>query len=128
MVRPDGLQKVGDARYSSTLRTNYAFREDRLKGFAVGGGARWRGDTLVGYSSTLQPLKVKDYTLVDATLSYRTKARLFGPKVELSFQLNVNNLFNEDDIIPTRLFDDRSLRTYRFQSVRDWFLTTTARF
>ena len=128
MVRPNGLQKVGDARYSSALRTNYAFREDRLKGFSVGGGARWRGETLVGYSSTLQPLKVKGYTLVDATLGYRTKARLFGPKVELSFQLNVNNLFNENGIIPTRLFDDRSLRTYRFQSVRDWFLTTTARF
>ncbi|MBM3855819.1 MAG: hypothetical protein FJ399_22150 [Verrucomicrobia bacterium] len=128
MVRPNGRQKVGDAQYASTLRTNYSFREGWLKGVGIGGGARWRGDTLVGYTSTLQPLRVKGYTLVDVNASYRTKARLFGQKLDVSVQLNVNNILNENDIIPTRLFDDGSLRTYRFQTLRDWYLTTTARF
>ncbi|MDP3071031.1 MAG: hypothetical protein Q8N18_12125 [Opitutaceae bacterium] len=128
IVRPNGLQKVGDARYSASLRSNYAFREGWLRGFSLGGGGRWRGTTLVGYSAALQPLEVGGYTLIDANLGYRTKAGVFGKKLDLSFQLNVNNLFNEDDLIPTRLFDDGRLRTYRFQSARDWFLTTTARF
>jgi len=66
--------------------------------------------------------------LVDANVSYRGKARLFGHNAELNFQLNINNLLNQDAIIPTRLYDDGGLRTYRFQSVRDWFLTSTARF
>lgn len=128
LVRPDGLQKVGDARYSSTLRTNYTFRDGFLKGFSAGGGVRWRGKTLVGYDAALAPLETKGYTLVDATLGYRTKASVFGHKTDLSFQLNISNLFNEDDLVPSRLYDNGVIRTYRFQTVRDIFLTMTAKF
>ncbi len=128
LVRPNGLQKVGSARYSASVRTNYSFREGWLRNFSLGGGAPWRGETLVGYAATLRPLKVGGYTLVDGTIGYRLKSRLLRNQVDLSFQLNVNNLFNEKSIIPTRVFDDGSVRTYRFQSVRDWFVTTTARF
>lgn len=128
LVRPNGLRRLGDARYSASVRTNYSFREGRLKGFGIGAGARWRGDTLTGYSATLQPLETKGYTLVDANLSYQWKPSLLGHKTDLSVQLNVNNLFKEDGIIPTRLFDNGEIRTYRFQDPRDWFLTVTAKF
>lgn len=128
LVRPNGLSRLGDSRHSASLRSNYNFREGSLKGFGAGFGVRWRGETLVGYTAALDPLHVPGQTLVDANLSYRTKAQLFGRKVDLSVQLNVNNLFNEDDIIPTRVFDNGEIRTYRFQDPRDWFVTFTAKF
>jgi Outer membrane receptor for ferric coprogen and ferric-rhodotorulic acid len=128
IVRPNGLQRLGDSRYSATLRTNYSFREGFLKGFSVGGGARWRGDMPVGYTAALEPLEAKGYTLVDLTFGYNRRAQWFGRRVDLQFQLNLNNVLNENDLIASRLFDDGSMRTYRFQSVRDWFITMTARF
>lgn len=128
LVRPNGLRRLGDARYSASFRTNYTVREGALRGFGFGAGARWRGETIVGYSATLEPLNVAGYTLVDANLSYRTKASLFKRKIDLSVQLNVNNILDKDDIIPTRLFDNGEIRTYRFQDPRDWFITVTAKF
>jgi outer membrane receptor protein involved in Fe transport len=128
LLLPDGQQQLGSSRDTARLRGNYFFREGRLAGFSLGGGARWNGDAVVGYGPRNEPLKAKRYTIVDATAGYRTRVRAFGRRLDLEFQLNVNNLFNEDRIVVTRLFSNHDIRTYEFQLPRQIYLTTTARF
>jgi outer membrane receptor protein involved in Fe transport len=53
---------------------------------------------------------------------------LFGRRLDVEFQLNVNNVFDEDDVVPTRLFDNGHIRTYRLQTPREMFFTTSVRF
>jgi outer membrane receptor protein involved in Fe transport len=128
LLLPDGQQQLGSSRDTARLRGNYFFREGRLAGFSLGGGARWNGAAVVGYGPRNEALEAKRYTIVDATAGYRTRARLFGRRLELEFQLNVNNLLNEDDLVVTRLFSNGDIRTYEFQNPRQAYLTTSARF
>jgi outer membrane receptor protein involved in Fe transport len=92
---------------------------------------RWRGAPVLGYTSTnpatRRALKGDELLLVDANLNYRMNRALFGRRFDVDFQLNVNNAFNEDDIIPPRLFDNGQIRTYRFQAPREIFFATTVR-
>jgi outer membrane receptor for ferric coprogen and ferric-rhodotorulic acid len=132
-IRPEGARKMGDSRYSGNLRTNYTFRQGVLKGFSAGFGVRWRGAPVLGYTAadpaTREAIMGDDTLLADLNLAYRfTPREIFGRRVEISTQLNVNNVFKEDDLVPTRVFDDGQIRTYRFQVPRDIFLTTTFRF
>jgi hypothetical protein len=131
-IRPEGAMKMGDTRYSANLRTNYSIRETRLRGLGAGLGVRWRSEAVLGYTSadprTRQALMGPETFLVDANLTYRFNRQVFGRRLDVDVQLNVNNLFDEDDIVPTRVFDNRQIRTYRFQQPRDIFVTTTFRF
>ena len=85
----------------------------------------------MGYTSadpaTRQPLKGIDTFLVDLNVSYRFNTKFLGRRHDISLQLNVNNLLDEDEIVPTRLFENGQIRTYKFQNPRDIFLTTTLR-
>jgi iron complex outermembrane receptor protein len=132
LIRPEGAPRLGEARYSANLRANQRFTQGRLRGFSAGAGLRWRGDTPVGYTSSdpalRRAIEVSGFTLVDANIGYERRAQIFGRRTTLSFQLNVSNLLDEDDLVPSRVFDDGSIRTYRFQAPRDWFFTVTARF
>jgi hypothetical protein len=131
-IRPEGAMKMGDSRYSANLRTNYSIREGLFRGVSAGLGVRWRDNPVLGYTSadpaTRQAMKGPESFLTDANLAYRFTRQIFGRRTEIDVQLNVNNLFDEDDIIPTRLFDNGQIRTYRFQQPRDIFITTTLRF
>jgi iron complex outermembrane receptor protein len=130
-IRPEGTIRPGDARYSANARTNYTFTHEKLRGLGVGGGVRWRAAPVVGYTSanpaTRRPINGIDSLLVDANLSYRFNTKFLGRRHDLTLQLNVNNLFDETEIVPTRLFDNGQIRTYKFQNPRDIFLTATVR-
>ncbi len=131
-IRPEGALKMGDSRYSANFRSNYSIREGALRGLGAGAGVRWRSQPVLGYTSadpkTRRAIMGPESFLVDANLTYRLNRQVFGRRVDVDVQLNVNNLFNEDDIVPTRLFDNGTIRTYRFQQPRDVFVTTTFRF
>ncbi|MFM9093228.1 MAG: hypothetical protein ACKOUK_16015, partial [Verrucomicrobiota bacterium] len=131
-IRPEGALKMGDSRYSANFRTNYTLRETRLRGLGAGAGVRWRSKPVLGYTSadprTRQSLMGPESFLVDANLTYRFNRTIFQRRVDIDVQLNVNNLFDEDDIVPTRVFENGQTRTYRFQQPRDIFVTTTFRF
>lgn len=128
LLLPDGQQQLGSSRDTARLRGNYFFREGRLSGFSLGGGARWNGAAVVGYGPRSEALKARRFTIIDATAGYRTRARVFGRRLELEFQLNVNNLLDEDALVVTRLFSSGDIRTYEFQNPRQAYLTTIARF
>jgi hypothetical protein len=110
---------AADGRSTDTARnaranfiTNYSFTGERLKGFNVGGAARWRAKPTIGYGTSLtsagttildldRAYKGKEEFYVDAILGYRGKMKYFGG-FNYRLQLNVRNLLNEDDPIPVQ--------------------------
>jgi outer membrane receptor protein involved in Fe transport len=91
--------------YTANLYSTYSFIQGALKGFAVGGGANFRGKTVVSNVNN-QPftyLYADEYYLVSAHASYSCKIG----KTRARFQVNVSNLLDNDDIV---------VRNYSFQS------------
>lgn len=82
--------------YIANIYTTYSFRDGHLKGFAVGGGANFRGQSVIGNSaaSAFDYLHSDSYQVYTAHLSYE---RRFGD-VRARFQLNVANLLDNDSL------------------------------
>jgi outer membrane receptor for monomeric catechols len=119
------VEKIGN------IYTTYSFREGRLKGLSVGGGANYRGKQVVGNVAN-QPfnyLYANPYTLVSAHSSYDLR---FG-KVRTRLQLNVANLFDEDDVVYMAFSANAAAggdvpNTFRYQTPRKYSLTATFNF
>lgn len=93
---------------------NYRFSEGRLKGFSVGGAARWRDAQIIGYhlstdasgSTNLdvdKPYRGRQELYFDGFISYRGRMKVLGD-FNYRVQLNVRNLLNEDDPLPVRKY------------------------
>lgn len=131
-INPNGVRQLGTPVAQANLRTNYSFREGRLRGFSAGGGARWRGERVVAYTTsdpaTRQEIRGDDTITFDANLTYRRKLGLFSRQYDLTVQLNVNNLLDDDDLLINRVYANGAPRTFSFPDPRRWFVTTTVRF
>ena len=83
--------------------TSYTFSEGRPRGISVGGGYRYSGPNalhwVAGANGSRTQLLGESNAYADAMLRYRTKMKRGGKDVRVSFQLNVQNLF--DDSKPT---------------------------
>jgi len=108
----DGSGSVDQIReWRWNLFTNYQFDQDsRLKGWTIGGGARWQDEVAIGhpqiFDSELNAYK-PDITNphfgpsefnVDTFVRYRTK--IWDDKVDMTVTLNIRNLLDDDDLIP----------------------------
>lgn len=131
-VSSDGARALGVPVATANARTNYTFREGRLKGFSLGGGARWRGERVLAYSTsnpaTRREIRSGSQLTVDADLAYRRKIALRGRPFDLTIQLNLTNLLADEDLIYTGAYADGRLRTFSLPAPRAWFVTTTAKF
>ncbi len=94
----------------ANLITNYRFTEGKLRGFNVGGAARWRSAPIIGYATkpgagTLpdidldRPYRGETELFFDAMFGYRGRMKAFGG-FNYRLQLNIRNLLNERDPIP----------------------------
>jgi outer membrane receptor protein involved in Fe transport len=132
LVKPNGAQALGSPTKSMNLITNYSFREGALKGVSIGGGARWRGKQVVGYTSAdpevRELIKGDSYIFYDLNVSYKRKLDWFGRNLDWKLQLNIKNLDDEDEILVSETFDDGSLRLYTFQTPRQVILSSTFEF
>ena len=106
-----GVLADGTLKSSTNLAGTYSFREGKLKGFSIGGGAQFRGarkqgsrDAQLKYNTTapnvqqnhdaaFDYLYVPSTTIVTAHVSYDYR---FGRKIRARFQLNVANLLDDD--------------------------------
>lgn len=131
---PQGGLPVGQIERKGNARLTYELPGDLLKGFTVGGGLRYQGPAVAAYildtSGMAAPsvLYTPSKTFVDLNLTYRRKLNFFGNHVSWSLQLNVNNLFNNADLIPLKYSSAGELLNYRFNDPRTWKLTSTFSF
>lgn len=108
---------AADGRSTDTARnaranfiTNYHFTGERLKGFNIGGAARWRAKPTIGYGTALsssgvtvldldKAYKGKEEFYLDGILGYSGKLKAFSG-MSYRLQLNVRNLLDEHKPIP----------------------------
>ena len=115
----------------ANIYTTYSFRDGRLKGLSVGGGANYRGKQVIGNRAN-QPfnyLFANPYTLVTAHSSYDLR---FG-KIRTRLQLNVANLLDHQDVVYTTFTTNAAAggdvpNAFRYQTPRKYSLSATFNF
>lgn len=137
------LQDGGPAaelrKWRANLVTTYSFdKRSRLRGVSIGGGGRWQDKVAIGYPYTNVPdstTRIPDVQkpffgpeefIVDSWLRY--ERRILKGKVGLIVQLNANNLFNNDDLIPVGTQPDGSTAVYRIPAIRSYELSVRFNF
>jgi hypothetical protein len=120
-------------KWRVNLVTNYKFTEGTLKGLNVGLGYRWEDKYAIGYPVTADGL---DYDVTnpyygpteshyDMWIGYE---RDLTEKLHWRIQLNVKNLFADDDLIPITCQPDGSPAAYRIPDETTWTVTNTFSF
>jgi outer membrane receptor protein involved in Fe transport len=88
---------AGNYRDSFNAFGRYEFQSAMLKGWSVGAGTRFRAGRVLGYNAGGQPIRAPKWFLADASVSYRRQ--IWSKKVDLRLQLNIQNLFDNRDLI-----------------------------
>ena len=146
LIALSGQKSPGQREYSSSLITNYAIQEGRLKGLSLGGGLRWASNAVVGYYADLNPARfthptdtqnviawpdlgkpqyIPATTNLDVWASYTTRLPVFGKSVRAKFQLNVQSLTESGGLTPITYQADGTPAQYRIMDPRTFFVTTT---
>ena len=139
-------ERVQELReWRANVITNYAFdRETFLKGWAVGGAARWQDKVSIGYpvindpvlglvTDIKHPFMGSDQIAYDGSISYQRK--LFQNRINWKLQLNIRNLLDDNLLIPVKAnpvavgdLKSREIAAYRIGEARTWTLTSTFSF
>ncbi len=145
----DGAAVHDLRRWRANFVGNYEFQGEALKGFGAGAGVRWLDKSALGYPlanfrADLTPvpagaaalpgdIRISDVrnpyyspaeTRYDAWVSYGTK--ILRGKYGFKLQLNVRNLFTEDEMVPAVINPDGTIPVWSIAEGRKY--TLTARF
>lgn len=98
--------------YKVNVTGRYSFLEGRAKGLFIGGGVRWQSEPKLGrrtLGSASDGRRIYGETVygpesftTDAFVGYRRRVGLAGRETDLTLQLNVKNLTNENEFMPLR--------------------------
>jgi hypothetical protein len=99
--KADQEKRLNLRPHKISIFTAYDFKTGRLKGFSMGGGWRWRSANVIGENSRGQEIIGRELINTDLMLRYMRKFERLPGRV--SFQINVNNVFDRTGIIPQRL-------------------------
>ena len=92
--------------YRVNLFSTYDFKEGFLKGISFISGFRWQSANIIGEENGVE-FEGEQIRVADLGLRYRTARGAFlGGDGRWTFQLNVQNAFNNRKIIPSRLAID----------------------
>ncbi len=136
----DGKPSIQLAKWHASGLTNYTFTEGPLKGFSIGGGARYIEKSVIGNPAITNaaglitgldlahPYYSGGYISFDAWIGYTTKVSFFGDKKVLSFQLNGRDLEQSGGFRPIAANSDGAHSVYRIVQPRTFYLTTKLEF
>ncbi len=122
------------ARYSFRALGNYTFKDGAMKGFKVGGSYRWTEARAIGYANTtkifLPDTQAIEIPVVDVTKPYygepSTKVdvwfgysrKVFNDKAKWSTQLNIRDVFADEDPLVVQVQPDGTPARIAFPSPR----------
>ena len=116
--------------------TNYDFREGRLRGWSIGGAARYQSAATLAY----KPIQNPNYISYDLNSPYRDNAEiifdgwigyrrmLFGDRIDWRAQLNVASIGVGNELVPVSVQPDGTPAQYRIRPSQRIFLTNTFSF
>ncbi len=124
-------------RWRFNVVTNYDFRGERLKGFSIGGAARWQDRVAIGFPAMRNAAGAWVYDVSkpyygSAQINYdawlRYGRRILKDKVRWSIQLNVRDLFGSDELIAVTAQPNGQVASARIPQPNKWTLTNTFSF
>ena len=132
----DGTVSLEQREWRINFATNYDFTDGILNGFGIGGSYRYQSAVATGYENAVnadglvlpmldRPHWGPDSWNGDLWISYK---RRLTDDIDWKIQLNVRNLFGDDDLIPVVTNPDGRVAAYRNSNPRDTFLTSTFSF
>ena len=131
VVLADGKPALGQMQHKLNLVTNYEFSGGALKGTTIGGGVRYTGRPVNGYSAIGTPGAVvrstsygSEQIFFDLNAAYRRRIQLLGKSVSWSLQTNIINALNNDAFIRINTARDGVLTAYRFNPPLEWIITS----
>ncbi len=123
-----GTQRFREREWRSNAFTNYRFTSGWAKGLNVGGGVRWWGPANTGNGGIFLPgiaapvvdpsilyRNARSQLFVDVMAAYRRPFVVGSTKLAWRIQLNVRNLFDEDELEAAR--SDYAGRPFEFLRV-----------
>lgn len=124
-------------KWRFNLITNYDFTRGWLKGFGIGGAARWQDRVAVGYGvkkneigvwvyDVNQPFYGSDELGLDAWLRYTR--RFNNGKLRWTIQFNMRDIAGDDDLIAIAAQPNGQIASARIPQPRQWSLTNTFAF
>jgi outer membrane receptor for ferric coprogen and ferric-rhodotorulic acid len=140
-----GLPAAELRKWRANVITNYTFgRATILKGWSIGGAARWQDKIVLGFpvfrdpvlglqQDVTKPFMGDDQLQFDSWLTYQRP--IYRNKINWKVQLNVRNLFDTDLLIPVRAnpvaegdYVNYTIGAYRIGEARTWELSSTFSF
>lgn len=124
-------------RWRFNAATNYDFRGGFLKGFSVGGAARWQDRVAIGFPAkrneagawvydVTRPYYDSDQISYDTWVRYGR--RILGERIRWSVQLNIRDLFGNDDLIAVTAQPNGAVASARIPQPNKWTITNTFEF
>ena len=117
----------GTYTYRYNLMGVYTVRSGPLRGLRLGSGAQVYGPRVIGneIDRPYDYVYSKSYYLVSGSLGYSVKL----PRARLDLQLNVDNLFRQEDLLPFSATAPGNVVRYMLPRVRNtWALRATYAF
>ena len=122
--------------WRANLVTRYDFKDGLLDGAFIGGAIRWQDKVGIGYplirdengrniADIDNPWYAPDTTYVDMNFGYRRNIDIFGKDVRWNINVNIRNLFGEEDLIPVKGNADGTYGTVRIPPERTWTITNS---
>lgn len=120
------IGELGTRQHKANFFTRYDFSGDHLRGAYVGGGYRYQSKNLAGADLATvegyygEPIVWQADFLAGYKFSRSTVKKWSRFLAGLSLQLNVSNVFNDDDFLITRIENGGIIRRTVVQSPRTW--------
>jgi outer membrane receptor for monomeric catechols len=126
----DGVALAGNRPHKANLFTRYSFSDGMLKGLFIGGGAKYVSGLDLGFGtdSTGAPVQLlsEGYTEFNGLVGYDCGSVL-GLR-NLTFQLNISNLLNDQDYIVTSQTVNKDVLRVVYLQPRTFRLSASIRF
>ncbi len=118
------------------LLAHYSFTEGRFKGLGLGTSFRWEDERAIGYyymfdefSNVVpyldEPIMSDSNERIDLNVNYKLD---LNDRIDWKVQLNVFNVFGNNELRPVYANPDGSIATYRIQEGLSWRITNTFTF
>jgi outer membrane receptor for ferric coprogen and ferric-rhodotorulic acid len=123
-----GLTLSGNREYKVNVYTSYSFNAGRLRGLRVGGGYRHQSKLPIGQYADRSLQFGPSWWEASAMVGYRFSKIPVPGLGRLELQLNVNNLFDDEDPYVLRRVQGTSpevVRRVRVREPRTWRLATS---
>ena len=124
-------------RWRFNAVTNYDFRTGSLKGWSVGGAARWQDRVATGFPAKQNAAGAWVYDVsrpyygsaqINYDLWFRYGRRFLTDKVRWSVQLNIRDVFGSEDLIAVTAQPNGQVASARIPQPNKWTITNSFEF